>query len=159
MMETLRNWLGATVVVTMLLSVAQRLIPDGSIQKIASLIGGLILLVTILQPLLCVDIQRLELQLNTYQRQLEMRQEELENEQKTELAGIIAEQTEAYISDKADELGNPVLVQVKTAIGEDGFPLPVSVTVWGTYSDALSAYVEEELGIRKERQTWYEREN
>ena len=51
-MGALREWLTSLVAVSMLLSVAQTLVPEGSIRKIASFTGGLILLVVLLRPLL-----------------------------------------------------------------------------------------------------------
>ena len=69
------------------------------------------------------------------------------------LAAVIAERTGAYIEDKADELGLSVRAKVKTE-EEDGVPLPVSVTLYGTENAALADYIERELGIAKEDQLW-----
>ena len=52
MIGMIRQWLTAVVMVTMLLSVAQTLVPEGTIRKITSFIGGLLLLLVMLQPLL-----------------------------------------------------------------------------------------------------------
>ena len=50
MMAAAREWLCAVVAVTLLLAAAQTLIPEGAIRRIASFVGGLILLVTLLRP-------------------------------------------------------------------------------------------------------------
>ena len=50
MMGALREWLTAVVTVTMLLSVAQMLMPEGTIRKIGSLTGGMLLIAVLLQP-------------------------------------------------------------------------------------------------------------
>ena len=48
---------------------------------------------------------------------------------------------------------------VETRTGEAGLPVPYSVELEGTYSQALSAYIADELNIPPERQVWNEQEN
>ena len=158
-MGALREWLTSLVAVGMLLSVAQNLVPEGSIRKIASFTGGLILLVVLLRPLLGADLSRLDLHLEDYERAIGQRQEELGAAGEAELAGIIEERTAAYISDKADTLGLAVKVQVETKPAGDGVPVPWRAELWGPRSPALATYMEEELGIPGERQVWHEGEN
>lgn len=158
-MGVLREWLTSLVAVSMLLSVAQTLVPEGSIRKIASFTGGLILLVVLLRPLLGADLSRLDLHLEDYERAIGQRQEELASAGEAELAGIIEERTAAYISDKADTLGLAVKVQVETKPAGDGVPVPWRAEIWGPRSPALATYMEEELGIPGERQVWHEGEN
>ena len=158
-MGALREWLTSLVAVSMLLSVAQTLVPEGSIRKISSFTGGLILLVVLLRPLLGADLSRLDLHLEDYERAIGQRQEELASAGEAELAGIIEERTAAYISDKADTLGLAVKVQVETKPAGDGVPVPWRAELWGPRSPALATYMEEELGIPGERQVWHEGEN
>ena len=158
-MGALREWLTSLVAVSMLLSVAQTLVPEGSIRKISSFTGGLILLVVLLRPVLGTDLSRLDLHLEDYERAIGQRQEELSAAGEAELAGIIEERTAAYISDKADTLGLAVQVQVETKTGADGVPVPWQAEIWGQRSPILAAYMEEELGIPGKRQVWHEGEN
>ena len=158
-MGALREWLTSLVAVSMLLSVAQTLVPEGSIRKIASFTGGLILLVVLLRPVLGADLSRLDLHLEDYERAIGQRQEELSAAGEAELAGIIEERTAAYILDKADTLGLSVKVQVTAKPGTDGVPVPWQAELWGPRSPALAACMEEELGIPGERQVWHEGEN
>lgn len=150
MMTALREWLTSIVVVSMLLSVVQTLIPEGGIRRIASFTGGLILLLTLLQPLLGAELERLDMQ--DYQAEIEDRQAELEEESQRQLRALIEEETAAYISDKAAELGARVTVKVETEMGQDGIPIPCAVTIDGDRSPELTAWLEEELGISEERQ-------
>ena len=158
-MGALREWLTSLVAVSMLLSVARTLVPEGSIRKISSFTGGLILLVVLLRPLLGADLSRLDLHLEDYERAIGQRQEELASAGEAELAGTIEERTAAYISDKADTLGLAVKVQVETKPAGDGVPVPWRAELWGPRSPALATYMEEELGIPGERQVWHEGEN
>ena len=155
-MGALREWLTSVVVVSVLLAVVQTLIPEGTVRKIGAFTGGLILLVTLLQPLLGVDFEDLELRLEQSRETVEQRQQELEQAGEREMAELIERQTAAYIWDKADALGLDLSAEVRVERGPDGIPLPVSTTLTGTYSEALSAYLERELGIPRERQVWHE---
>lgn len=156
MMALLREWLFSLVTVTVLLSLVQLLIPEGSLRRIAGFIGGLLLLVTLLQPLLRVDADQLDWDLRGYAQAVEQRKAELEQERQEQLAGLIAERTQAYILDKAASLGLSPQVWVQTQQGAEGIPIPFSVQLDIPQSPALAAYMERELGIPKERQVWSE---
>ena len=72
-------------------------------------------------------------------------------------SAIIKSKTEAYIWDKAQELGLSVSVDV--AIEEDGsYPYPAAVRITGQFTElqrqSLTRYIEENLAIGKEQQTW-----
>ena len=156
MMEAVRAWLTSVVLVSVLLSAAQSLIPPGTVRKAAGFTGGLILLLVLLRPVLGADLGRLELDFDGYQAEISDRQEELAAAQTETLAELIAEETEAYIWDKAGELGVEVTTRVETRTGEDGIPVPWSAELTGQRSGALSSYLEAELGIPAERQVWHE---
>ena len=95
MMEAVRTWLTAVVLVSLLLSVAQSLIPEGTLRRVASFTGGLVLLFALLRPVLGADLGRLELDFDGYQAEIADRQEELAAAQTETLAELIAEETEA----------------------------------------------------------------
>ena len=157
MIAALREWLTGVVVVTLLLSVALTLIPEGSLRKVASFTGGLLLLIVMLRPVLGADLERLDLNLDGYAAAVRERQEDLEAVQQKELASGIAARTEAYIKDKAAARGLAVEVRVKTEENAEGVPLPAAADVTGPPSEELAAYMERELGISRERQVWHER--
>ena len=152
MMEAVRAWLTSVVLVSVLLSAAQSLIPPGTVRKAAGFTGGLI------RPVLGADLEHLELDFDHYQAAVEERQEELADTQTEAMASIIAEQTEAYILDKAGELGLEVTVRVETRTEGNGIPVPWSAELTGSWSQALASALETELGIPAERQVWHERE-
>ena len=156
MIGAVRVWLTSIVMVTLLLSVAQTLIPEGTIRKIAGFTGGLILLVALLRPVLGADLERLHLDLGDYERAIEERQEELASAGNAELKALIESQTAAYISDKANALGLEVTVRVEAEAGADGIPVPATADIQGARSEELASYMEQELGIPRERQSWQE---
>lgn len=157
MIAALRSWLTSIAAVTMMLTVVQTLVPEGTLRKISGFTGGLLLLSALLQPLLRTDLGRLRLDLSDHREAIEERAAELDAAGKEELADIIAGRTAAYISDKADALGLAVTVRVETE-GE-GTPLPASAELTGPYSQELADWIALELGIPAERQVWHEGKN
>lgn len=157
MIGAVRSWLTSIAAVTLLLTVVQTLVPEGTLRKISGFTGGLLLLAALLQPVLKTDLGRLRLDFSDYEAAIEDRTAELDAAGKEELAAIIAGRTAAYISDKADALGlGSIAVRVET---EGETPLPASVVLTGPYSQALADWIAAELGIPAERQVWHEGKN
>ena len=156
MMAAARTWLTAVVAVTLLLSVAQMLVPPGSLREIASFVGGLILLAVMMQPLLRIDLSDVQLDFSAYQETLEQRQAELENTRQEELTSLIEAETAAYISDKAKSMGLTLRVRVTAEMDGSGVPVPVRAELTGSWSGPLSGWLETELGLPAERQVWNE---
>lgn len=159
MIAALRSWVTSIAAVTMLLTVVQTLVPEGTLRKISGFTGGLLLLAALLQPLLRADLGGLRLDLSDYREAIEDRAADLNTAGKEELADIIAGQTAAYISDKADALGLAVTARVETEEDGGGIPLPASAELTGPYSRELADWIALELGIPAERQVWHEGKN
>lgn len=154
----MRAWLLGIVLTSLAGGLARQLAPQGREQAMVRLAAGLLLAAAILRPLagqrwdaeaLLPDMPDLRAgeQAAAYQK----------NQQDT-LSAIIAEKTQAYIWDKANQLGLDCTVSVAAAPGEGGIPLPESVTVRGRYSGELARWLEEEVGIPAEKQIWLEEE-
>lgn len=159
MIAAARSWVTSIAAVTLILTVVQALVPEGTIRKITGFTGGLLLLAALLQPVLRTDLERLRLDFSGYRAAIEDRAEELNAAGKEELADIIAGRTAAYISDKADALGLAVTALVETEPGEDGTPFPYSAELTGPYSRDLADWIALELGIPAERQVWHDGKN
>jgi hypothetical protein len=69
---------------------------------------------------------------------------------------VIKERLEAYIQDEAQALGLDLSVEVSLA--EEGTPVPVAAELSGSASpylkQRLALFMDKELGIAKEDQTW-----
>ena len=152
-MTFLRTWLLGVVACAVLVSIAGQLAPDGAVRRAARFTGGMLLMLALLRPLLRLELSAPALDLNAFHDAAAQLEQELAARQSSTLSARIAEETGAYIEDKADELGLSVRAKVKME-EEDGVPLPVSVTLYGTENAALADYIERELGIAKEDQLW-----
>lgn len=138
-----------------LVSIVQQLTDGGTMKKIVRFVGGMVLMLAMLRPLLSLTFDLPELDGGHYREAVEALKETLNAEQDSALSDSIAAQTQAYIEDKASSLGLSVRAEVQTAL-RDGVPFPDSVTLYGENSAALSAYIVQELGIAEENQLWIE---
>ena len=156
MMAAAREWLTAVVAAALLLSAVEALVPAGALREMAGFLGGLVLLITLVQPVLHADLSALELELPEYRRMVEESQQALTAARQAELTGLIESGTASYISDKAAALGLELQVRVTARAGADGIPVPCRVEVTGPRSEALARWMEAELGIPAEGQVWNE---
>lgn len=150
-MTFLRSWLLSVTACAVLISIAQQLANDGAMKKIVRFVGGMVLMLAMLRPLLSLSFDLPALDGESYREAVEALKETLSAEQEDALRERIAAQTQAYIEDKAASLG----LNVRTAI-YDGVPLPDSATLYGEKNAALGAYITQELGITEEKQRWIE---
>ncbi len=154
----MRSWLLGIVLTSLAGGLARQLAPQGREQAMVRLVSGLLLALAILRPLAEQDWEKLDWKLDGFGSQAEEQAEVYRKNQQDSLSAIIAEKTEAYIWDKATRLGLDCTVQVTTAVGENGIPLPTSAVIRGPYSEALARCIEEEVGIPAEKLIWQEDE-
>ena len=154
-MTFLRSWLLSVTACAVLISIAQQLANDGAMKKIVRFVGGMVLMLAMLRPLLSLSFDLPALDGESYREAVEALKETLSAEQEDALRERIAAQTQAYIEDKAALLGLNVRAEVRTAI-YDRVPLPDSATLYGEKNAALGAYITQELGITEEKQRWIE---
>ena len=146
MMDALRTWLYGVFCAALLLTLTQGLLPKGKLRSLASLAGGLILLLALLRPLGVGKDWNWDA--SAFQAEVAERQKELSAERQAQLAAIIAEETEAYIWENGEDLKS-VKVEVREV---DGVLLPWSAELGCPYGEALSRMLSEDLGIPRERQ-------
>lgn len=158
MMELLRQWILGITCASVLLAAAQCLMPAGGARRVGSLAGGLLLLLAVAAPLARLDEGALSLAMTEYRLADTGSAALLELENKRLVKQIIEEQTAAYISDKAEELGAVCAAEVTYDYSGDGVAYPVSVTVRGALTQdqqaRLTRLIEAELAVPKENQTY-----
>lgn len=156
MMTALREWLASLVAVTLLISLVQTLAAEGTMHKVTSFVGGLILLAVLLRPLAGAELECLKFDLSNYQSAVEEQQRALESAGQEQLAEEIARLTEEQIKAQAVKRGLNLAIQVKTEANADGLFLPTEATVKGKKDSQLAEWIERELGIPQSRQNWKE---
>lgn len=159
MMELMRNWLLGITCAAMVLALAENLAPEGSVKRICRLAGGLVLLLAAIGPVARLDEGDLARLTQQYQINAEKYEEELTRQQEILYESIIAEETAAYISDKAEELGITCRAEV-TVAWKDGVPQPHTVILTGIWTvqqrEALAEIIESDLGIVRSLQYYEE---
>ena len=157
MLELIRQWLVGITCAAMVVALAEGLTPPGTIRKIGKLTGGLVLLVSILQPVVELDPAALTRSLTEYKLELGAYSAQLEEENGELMKSIIEEQCAAYIQDKAETLGAECSVEVD-AEESGGWPVPRRVTVSGPLTEEqqaeLTALIEAELAVPAEEQNY-----
>ena len=154
MMAALRTWLLSVTAAAFAVALAQALTPAGTVKKVGKLVGGLVLLLAVVRPVLRLDVDDLAIHAAFYDPApaAELRQ--------SALGAHIADSTAAYITQQAAELGFACSAVVEVETDADGWPVPAAVQVTGTMTasqrQALSALLISELNIPAERQIFRE---
>ena len=138
---------------------AMSIMPEGSVKRVAGVLCTAALLITVLTPLRDFDIDSYALLLAKYKEEeaaLTARGEEI-NERLNRL--VIEQEYEAYIMDKALELGlEGLAVDVEVQWSLEGLWMPYGASISGVCSqtgkEQLSALMAADLGIPYERQRW-----
>jgi hypothetical protein len=120
--------------------------------------AGLLVLLTALGPLGSADTVSAAKQLAKWGASDPLTTQNFEMETNQLLSDLISQQAEAYILDKAQELGMQLTVQVTTQVS-DTYPVPWQVRLTGQWDqagrEALTQMISQELGVPEERQEWW----
>ena len=140
----------------MICAVVMSFLRDGQAGQLLKLICAVVLTMAVLRPLARVDVGNFEmpdLPDGGSGREAARSGEEMARQTR---ARLIKEQTEAYILEKADDLG--MTLQVEVEMGQWEPPVPIAVRLTGEAPDylrrLLSQIIRQELGIEKEDQEW-----
>lgn len=152
----MREWILGIFAASLLTSIAVIITPKN--KRAVTLAGGLIMILAAVKPLAQLSYQDMAQQISKYSLKADELRTGIDVGSAEIMALIIQEQTEAYILDKAVELGLDAEISVETKRASDGWPYPESVSVSGRFSEnqkqQLSKYISSELGIPADRQEW-----
>ena len=147
MIAAVKIWLTSVITASLLLSAVDTLAPEGSVRRLASLAGGMLLAAALLRPF--ASFQMPELSLSG--AETEVRTEAWEQWQADALRTEMAARTEALIRERTQALGTEREVRVELRTDA---PIPWAAALSGPRDPALSAWLAETLDIPPERQTW-----
>ncbi len=124
--------------------------------KIAKILTGILMCVTILSPLTNISFKYITNYFDSLSVQADNYVEDGMTSAQISICGIIKSQTEAYILDKANLMGLRIAVEVE--LNDSNNSVPSNVTIQGDISpyakEILSSYIESNLAIPKENQKW-----
>lgn len=159
MAEALHTWIVSIISCAVFCAVIIAVTPKGRVFNALKLLCGLVMIFAIISPLANLDFSEYSKSLKKYSdRADELTASANEYEDKLNRT-FIEESCAAYILDKAENYGaHPDSVAVSADWSMDGYWYPVSADINCSCTDEqrsrLSASIEAELGIAKERQTW-----
>ncbi len=135
MLELVRSWLLGVTGVAIFTAMAEGLMPEGAVKSVGKLTGGLILLVAALTPILSLDLETLFSESQWEENQTAL-MEDLDASVKNQWEGLIVEELEAYIVDKAEGQGVSCTATV-TCRQQDEIYLPDTVLITGVMSEQV----------------------
>ena len=161
MTEGMKNWIIAITACALILAALESLVPKGAVKKTAAFAGGMLMLLVLLQPITARWEVRPAEWLEAAEKEREDYAQALTRESRSLLEKLIAEESQAYILEWAEELGLSCRVSVGCRSDENGLSFPHEVTVISPamaehQRQVLSERIETELGIAKERQNFRE---
>ena len=154
-MEGLKGYLLAVCSAAILCAILKQLVGNGKMSSATvHLLSGLFVSICIISPWKDFSLQDLELYNPLQTQGSELYVETGKQITQKQINGLITDKTEAYILEKANQMN--VQVGVRVELSDDG--LPVRSVITGRLSQEekkeLSAFLLNELGIKKEMQLW-----
>ena len=153
-MNALGEYVITLTCAAMICGVLPAFLPEGSAGKLVKLCCGVFLTVTALSPLVGWKLPDSLFTETDFRALGEAVAEHGREQAESERAAVIKEALEAYILDKAQQLGADIHVEIM--LDEDDMPERVYLRGSGS-AEALARLTEEmetQLGIPKERQQW-----
>lgn len=156
-MDTLRQYILSVTAAAILCGMVRSICSETGFRTTVNMLCGLILAVTILTPVIRIDLNGLIGEFTASYSQDALAAASVgEDTYQDSLSAIIKQESEAYILDKAAQLDASVDVEI--ILSEQDIPVPVSAVIRGNISpfsrQQLTQILENDLGIMKENQQW-----
>lgn len=153
----IKEYLLSVAASAMLLSLIQTILPKDSVRRVAVFIGGLLLVLAVVSPIVDLDYDSLAQSITDFRAEATEIETYAASSDRELMAEIIKEQCRTYIWDKANELG--ANLEVEVTLSKDGdYPYPVSVILIGKLTSEqrsqLTEYISRNMDIPPQRQEW-----
>ena len=160
-MNAIRQYALSVICGALMVSILLDLAAKSGFQKQLRLVCGIFFAAVLLRPLIHLDFPVFSSWHQSFSAQAEEAAAQGENIRIRSIAGIIRQETEAYILKEAEAMGARVEVEIELTM--DDPPAPAAATLRGVFDGSqearLSTLLEEKIGIPKERQTWIRQPN
>jgi len=155
-MTEIRQYVLSVIAISLLCGIAQLFFSGSSISPVVKLITGLMITISAVSPIL----RDMDISFDTYFENITFEQSWAVKKGEEAAANVASEfikdRTETYICDKAAAMGATIAVEV--ILTGDTPPVPSEVTVRGHVSPyvkkQLSSFLQKDLGINEDKQTW-----
>ena len=156
-MDAIGEYILSVAAATILCSVARRMLEKKKTPNVvAKLLTSLFMTYTILSPLVGISVGSMGELSDAYERQASAAVAEGENYASENLQKSIKAQLEAYVLEKAEDLGADI--QVSITLSDELYPVPRSIRITGQIGPyaktRLKQIIEEDLGVLEAQQIW-----
>ena len=156
-MDSIRQYLLSLVVSAIICAIAKSVTSEKSFTGgITRLIAGIILTLTVLSPVMTINIADLPILTTDLTDEAAAAAAAGKEMASSEMNAIIIQQTQAYILDKAADFG--AALEVEVLMPQDSSSLPIGVILNGNVSPyaktQLQRIIAEDIQITKENQQW-----
>ena len=156
-MDWVKEYILNIVAVGMITAICITLVQKNtSAGMIIKMLGGIFLVITLISPLVKIRFDDLGVLWEQISAEGDLLAQEGNDSTQEALSTVIKEDLEAYILDKADELG--LTLKITVQMDQHNTVMPQTVKLQGAVSPyqkrLLSAFMEEELGITEAQQEW-----
>ena len=155
-MDGIRSYLISVVAVCMITVIAGVLVRESALKKIVRLIGGMLILLVAIRPLLSLDMKAIGEYIENINSTYQFDTDKIKRTQQELMREQVKQSSETYIEKQAKSLGGTLQAQV--TLSDEDYPVPVSVVLIGSMkpedAKAVSEYIETALGIPADRQEW-----
>ena len=151
--EYILNIFAVGMITAICITLVQKNTSAGMIIK---MLGGSFFVITLISPLVKIRFDDLGVLCEQISAEGDLLAQEGNDSTQEALSTVIKEDLEAYILDKADELG--LTLRITVQMDQHNAVMPQTVKLQGAASPyqkrLLSAFMEEELGITEAQQEW-----
>ena len=155
-MKELGQYILSFLFTAFLCGILSSLVPDSGKKQWVRLLCGVILATTLIKPFSHLQGFIFETGDSVIQQEGDFLSAEGKKAAQDAMADIITKNCQAYIEDKAAELGIQITAQV--TVNDETIPVPVSVTLLGAISPyarlQIESMIQNDLGIAKENIRW-----
>ena len=124
--------------------------------KIIKMLSGILVCITVISPVTKISFSHIENYFDDLSLKADQYVSDGTDEAERYMSAIIKSQTEAYILDKAKNMGLDISVEVE--LDESNNSVPCGITINGAVSpyikEVMADYIESRIGITRENQTW-----
>ena len=153
-MDGIKTYLLSVTAACLISVLACALVRQETVKKIVRFSSGLLILLVVLLPILSLNMEDVAQVFRSFR--VEYDKTDAEAAWQTQLAQHIKQTSEAYIEDKAAQLGATVRAEV--TLNDAEYPQPVHVRITGILSlsqrQALGELIRTAFGVAEEEQEW-----
>ena len=153
----MKEYILSIIIAAIICAIAGSLLDESSSAgKILKIITGVFMCVTVLAPISKISFSNISYYFDNVLEDSELHVGEGKIAAQNSISGIIKAQAEAYILDKANSMGLDLSVEVE--LDDNNYSVPCGITIDGAVSpyikEIMSDYIEETLGVTREKQRW-----